>query len=519
MSDLFGSDLSDIDGSNDGSMASRTPTPPPRATSRGYHERSSGTPPPKGDLSDGDSSAIAPGPRRRSPSPGSAGGGVDGLFGSDSESGSTPRGRRRGYGGGSASERSDHSDGERMDDAADDEDEGRVQVRVMSARVPVLPRPHSSSGRYILARTPNLMQLEPTPFSAAAYQDLLEEEHRVAETHGFQSAVTPDLAAAAESIIANTVRWRRVAGPGGAVRRESNARLVRWSDGSTTVVIGGGVPEVHSISVEQLASQAKEQHYYAAAHQPRELLMQNHARLTESWLIRPPRQSAQVRAAVALLLDRVQVGASGKVAQSASRAARGAGMRAARTRFMVLDEDPELRIKHEEKEEEKRERLRRKEERQRERREAREFQAGRGGYGSGAYGGADDYSDEDVNVGYTSGGGGGATARDRVQAPRRLPGRFGALKPEARGHDDYMDEDGDGFIVDDDAELEVGSRDEFDDEEEQEQEEELAAQRLRAAKRADSGDDEGRRRRARARSGKSRRLLNSDDDDDDDDDF
>ncbi|KAJ2714368.1 Paf1 complex component [Coemansia spiralis] len=499
MSDLFGSDLSDIEGSVGGSPPSRTPTPQP-AASRGYDEQGSGTPPPKSDASDSDAGTRGAG--RQPAVPGGSRGGVDELFGSESDGGSPARGR----GADSASERSE-------DERMDEDDEGREQVRVMSARVPVLPRPHSSEGRYVMARTPNIMQLEPTPFSADAYHDLLAAEHRAVEKHGIQAAVTPELAAAAESILANTVRWRRVAGPDGAMRRESNARIVRWSDGSTTVVVGGGgAPEQHGVSVEQLAGAAKEQYSYAAAHQTNELLMQSHARLTESWLIRPPRQSAQVRAAVALLLDRMRARAEGKEPQAAAGAARGAGVRAARTRFMVLDEDPELRIKREEKEQEKRERQRRKEERLRERQEVREFQAGRGDYGGGY--GASEYSDEDIDVGYTSGGGG--ALQDRARAPRRLPARLGGPKPDAPGHNDYMDEDGDGFIVDDDAELEVGSRDEFDDEEE----EERAAQRLRDAKHTGgSGSDDGSsRRRARARGGRSRRLP-SDDDDDDVDDF
>ncbi|KAJ2766031.1 Paf1 complex component, partial [Coemansia nantahalensis] len=391
MNDVFGSDLSDIEGSLSGSVASRTPSPPPVA-SRGYDERSSATPPPKAELSDSSSSSSGTGRRQPAPPHGNRGG-VDDLFGSDSDSGSAPRGR----GDGSASE---PSGDERM---ADEEDEGREQVRVMSARVPVLPRPHSSEGRYVLARTPNIMQLEPTPFSADAYHDLLAEEHRAAEKHGIKAAVSPELATAAESILANTIRWRRVAAPDGTVRRETNARIVRWSDGSMTVVVGGGgaAPEQHSVGAEQLAGVAKEQYSYVAAHQTNELLMQSHARLTESWLIRPPRQSAQVRAAVAQLLDRGRARAEGKAPQGPARAA---GARVARTRFMVVGEDPELRIKREEKEEEKRERQRRKEERLRERQVAREFHVGRGGYGAA---GAAEYSDEDIDVGYASGGGGG----------------------------------------------------------------------------------------------------------------
>ncbi|KAJ1811886.1 Paf1 complex component [Coemansia sp. RSA 2598] len=435
------------------------------------------------------------------------------------------------------------TEGDRMDQD-EDEDDGdgisKVQVRVMSARVPVLPIPRSHDGKYILARTPNLLQLDPTPFAADSYEDIIEQEHMVARKHGIKSAVTAELASAVEGIIANTVRWRNVAGPEGEVKRESNARLVRWSDGSTTIVVGGKTPESYSITEESLTSTAKgEQHYYAAVHHPQELLMQNHARLTDQWLFRPSLQSASGRLAVSLLLGRVRAKAMGEGARGVNAKGSRAGAKSSRTRFMMVDEDPELIAKRAEEEEEKRERQRKKEERLRERREAKELQYGRdGSYRSSRYGGGDDYySEEERDYGYASGAEAGGDANDgdevdaagvapyaRSRPAKRESGRFGPAASAPRNmHNSYVDEEDDGFIVDDDEELEVGSRDHFDDEEDEE--EELAAQRLKSAKRAkysdeESGSDERRDSRSGGgRGSKPRRVMISDDEDEGDDDF
>ncbi|KAJ2455322.1 Paf1 complex component [Coemansia sp. RSA 2336] len=448
MSDLFGSDVSDIE---NGSASPQTPTSP-----RAFNGHTVGTPAP------------------------------DGLFGSDDEMDVPARS------GASTPEQANGLFG--SDDEMSDHDRGQAETkeRVLSTAIPKLPLPQSVDGRFVVARAPNILQLNPTPFTAEGYQDILQEEHEIAEKHGYRSAITPALAAAAENVIANTIRWRQAAG---GRKRESNARLVRWSDGSTTILIGGTTPEVYSINSEQLVDVPKEKHYYAvAAHE--QGLGHAHARMSEQWLLRSSGQSAQARSAVKMLLDRV----SGVSSASEGTGANAVRAGASRTRFMVVDEAPELRAKREEEEEEKRERQRRREERNRERREAREQRANRGVAFAG------EYSEEEAGYGNTS----EEDAAEHVRAPRRIPRQAAMARAPVRGS--YMDDDDDGFIVDDDVELEVASHDEFDEEEE----EELAAQRLKAAKQSGYSSGETRRR---PRGSKSRRQLDSDDDDDEMDDF
>ncbi|KAJ2246526.1 Paf1 complex component, partial [Coemansia sp. RSA 475] len=421
-----------------------TPTSPRKPSLPAHNSSPRGTPDPVADLfgSDDDESEPA---RGKSATPPLAD--PENLFGSDSE-------------------------------VSDHDLEPTVRERVLPTSIPVLPLPQSVDNRFVVARAPNILQLDAAEFSHETYRDILDEEHEIAEVHGYRSAVTTELAAAAESIITNTVRWRRE-----GMQRTSNARVVRWSDGSTTVVVGGSVPEYYGVNMEQLKGVPNEKHYYAtAAH--RAGLGHAHARMSEQWLLRPLRQQSHARPAVALLLDRV------KGTRSASGAS--APVRASRTRFMVVDEAPEIKAKREEEEEERRERQRVREERIRERREARELVYQRPV-------GAPEYSDDNMAASDDEPG------PIRARTPRRMPV---ALTRPTRGS--YVEDEDDDFIVDDDAELEVGPQDEFDDEEE-----ELAAQRLKDAKNANYSSDDARKRRVRG--GKSRRQIDLDDDSEMDD--
>ncbi|KAJ2725282.1 Paf1 complex component [Coemansia sp. Benny D115] len=490
MSDLFGSDVSDTEGNARQSLS------PPRA------KRASATPEPQNNDLFGSDSEDEPRQRQRRPrqtTPPED----SGLFGSDDDD---DDGANEGTNDGNASKRvldeANESGGEM------DEDLVKVKVRVMSAQVPVLPVPQTSKGQYILARAPHLLRLDPTPFTRDTYEDIIGEEHMVAEKHGIATAVTPDLAQAVEGILANTIRWRRLEGG----RRESNARLVRWSDGSTTVVIGGPAGSSYSVGEESL----RDHNMHAAALYPTERLLHTHAQLTDQWYIRPSRQTAQSRLAISLLLDRMRARATDRPLDEDSVKARSKRMR-----FIMIDEDPELMARRVEQEEEMKERQRRKEERMRENQEMREMRAGRGdsryrSTGDDGYANVE-YSDDDEDTGYGYGAGAGNDTRHSRARDSRASLPSKVRKP---ARNSYVDDEFDDFVVDDDEKPEIGPRDEFDDEEEEE--EELARRRLNRAKNGGYDDEDSDGGDARAggsggRSGKSRRLIYSDDDDDDDD--
>lgn len=45
----------------------------------------------------------------------------------------------------------------------------------------------------------------------------------------------------------NIIRWRHGEGPGGERVAESNARLIKWSDGTESVMLGDQVCRQHSV--------------------------------------------------------------------------------------------------------------------------------------------------------------------------------------------------------------------------------------------------------------------------------
>eukprot|EP00887_Chlorella_sp_A99_P005619 scaffold1.g5619.t1 len=122
---------------------------------------------------------------------------------------------------------------------SDDEDSGRrspslARAPPLAVAVPlhdVLP-PRDLR----LAKLSNIVRIEQAPFSPDTYE--LEEAEYV------------DEAGTRRVQLANRIRWRYApAGPGGAPTRQSNARFVRWSDGSLQLLVGDEALDVREIDV------------------------------------------------------------------------------------------------------------------------------------------------------------------------------------------------------------------------------------------------------------------------------
>ncbi|KAJ1638566.1 Leo1-like protein-domain-containing protein [Pavlovales sp. CCMP2436] len=123
--------------------------------------------------------------------------------------------------------------GEREEEAADviEEEDERAAARTsrqdllvddiprappLHLSIPQLPRP--KPGRLCYARLPNILGVEARPFDANSYD--------------------PDEEAKRGTVRENVVRWRYGQNSAGEAARESNTRLVRWSDGSLTLHVG-----------------------------------------------------------------------------------------------------------------------------------------------------------------------------------------------------------------------------------------------------------------------------------------
>ncbi|KAK9820209.1 hypothetical protein WJX72_007517 [[Myrmecia] bisecta] len=124
----------------------------------------------------------------------------------------------------------DYDDEEEADD--DDRDRRREEDRPLgpplTLAAPLVDRPPSDKLR--LFRQSNLVCIEPTPFDPETY----EAEQEELEDETGQKRVR----------LRNAIRCREVVGPDGEVTKESNARFVRWSDGSLQLLLGDEVLDV-----------------------------------------------------------------------------------------------------------------------------------------------------------------------------------------------------------------------------------------------------------------------------------
>ncbi|RVW58465.1 Protein LEO1-like [Vitis vinifera] len=102
-----------------------------------------------------------------------------------------------------------------------------------------LRRPPAHPDKYFVTdehdKVSNIMGIEPKPFDPKTY---VEEDTFVTDESGSKKRIRLEN---------NIVRWRNVKNPDGTTSYESNARFVRWSDGSLQLLIGN---EVLDISVQ-----------------------------------------------------------------------------------------------------------------------------------------------------------------------------------------------------------------------------------------------------------------------------
>ncbi|XP_074317087.1 protein LEO1 homolog [Silene latifolia] len=104
----------------------------------------------------------------------------------------------------------------------------------MELEIPLRPPP-ADSDKMNLIRVSNIMGIDPKPFDPKTY---VEEDVFVTDESGTKKRIRLEN---------NIVRWRTVKKADGTVAHESNARFVRWSDGSLQLHIGN---EVLDISVQ-----------------------------------------------------------------------------------------------------------------------------------------------------------------------------------------------------------------------------------------------------------------------------
>lgn len=119
---------------------------------------------------------------------------------------------------------------------SDDEDKRDVTT------IPVeIPKINTNLGEQInFVRFPNFLSVEPKPFDAEHYEDEHEEDDDLDEEGRTRLKLK----------VENTIRWRKVTQPDGTDKIESNAKIVRWSDGTQSLILGNEKYDIQSMKLK-----------------------------------------------------------------------------------------------------------------------------------------------------------------------------------------------------------------------------------------------------------------------------
>ncbi|CAH8462135.1 unnamed protein product [Schistosoma turkestanicum] len=118
------------------------------------------------------------------------------------------------------------------DDSAHEPDETRISVD--------FPLIRADLGREVhLVKMPNFLSVETRPFDPNFYEDELDEDEILDEEGRTRLKLK----------VENTIRWRIGKTADGEMVHESNARIVRWSDGSLSLHLGDEIFDIHKVDI------------------------------------------------------------------------------------------------------------------------------------------------------------------------------------------------------------------------------------------------------------------------------
>ncbi|KAF8661370.1 hypothetical protein AX16_001464 [Volvariella volvacea WC 439] len=105
---------------------------------------------------------------------------------------------------------------------------------------PNIPVPRSSDGNTWVLRVPNFMKVDSKPFHPDTY---IGPEHD--EEYGHHAENVREKSMSIKLKVENTLRWRWTKDQLGVDRRQSNARVIRWSDGTLSLRLGKELFDIH----------------------------------------------------------------------------------------------------------------------------------------------------------------------------------------------------------------------------------------------------------------------------------
>ncbi|KAJ7311416.1 hypothetical protein JRQ81_007054 [Phrynocephalus forsythii] len=111
--------------------------------------------------------------------------------------------------------------------------ETRIEVEI--------PKVNTDLGNDLyFVKLPNFLSVEPRPFDPQYYEDEFEDEEMLDEEGRTRLKLK----------VENTIRWRTRRDDEGSEIRESNARIVKWSDGSMSLHLGNEVFDVYKAPLQ-----------------------------------------------------------------------------------------------------------------------------------------------------------------------------------------------------------------------------------------------------------------------------
>ncbi|KAL8698278.1 MAG: hypothetical protein Q9201_006665 [Fulgogasparrea decipioides] len=415
--------------------------------------------------------------------------------------------------------RHDRLEGDDVDGYDDEED--RVEARsrnVAAIRLARHPVPHPSDGELYLFQLPKQLGIEPRPFHHSTFQPPTTDHH---------SDELPSSIFSTYQTAISTARWRH--SPNKPSQIQSNARVIRWEDGSLTVQLASNAREQYALSAKALAPpQTNPPKPVPTAKKPSRTVISAapesyDARLDSHTYLVTTHESAQVlritnhiTASLAVQSNSVEDDDALIRLQERMAAAKGSKISGeGGPELVTVKEDPGLAKMRAEAAEKEKVKAQRKRQQQEERERDRANRVlGRSGMRTGGYG----------TGGLTVGGleeddGTGLSSRpSRPSKPRKKPRRRNSeysddedFRFRGRTKEDEYDED-DGFLVGSDEEPEIvdDGSDEDEDvelgEEDAEGDEEEAKPAKPSAKR--EAADEG----ATGARAKRRRVIEEDED-------
>ncbi|XP_038938441.1 RNA polymerase-associated protein LEO1-like [Rattus norvegicus] len=123
----------------------------------------------------------------------------------------------------------------------------QVERRISETRVRIaVPSIKSDLGNELyFVKLPRFLRIEPKPFDPQHYEDEFDDEKELYEEDKTRLKLK----------VENTIRWRMCRDQEGSKTKESNTRIVKWSDGSMSLHLGKEVFDIYKAPLQDNLNQ------------------------------------------------------------------------------------------------------------------------------------------------------------------------------------------------------------------------------------------------------------------------